>query len=808
MCVNQQSDLLGEDKKKILMKSRLSIQNDNKLSIVCKNHKTERTLFIMSDWDEDMYDESEEEVLSFEDEDESYGSGNVERSSPPLNSEALYFKAKNLKEEENYEEALCVFDDLIQNSESSEEYIFKSIKQKIKIYEHQRCFETICPMLKKLLLFKERVDSSYFSSSLLKILTRLERSNIGIEAKLSILQVFDNYISTLKMTQMDFSTRKLKYKVVLALANQKLVENDYTKAVQILSGLENDIELEDETIKNSFFLDIIAGKLLVLLGNSAPIKELKTYANKATLLISGIPQTRVLGIINEASGVVAMYSEDYKNANKYFQDAFRHYNDSGDTRRVNILVKFVISSILSKSEVNPFQSSDIQGFLKLGSIKLLMNMRNAIQENNVSKYNVIIESTDFSTSFLGQKFLSDFIPVITHMVYSQFVISQIALFERVSFDYFIEKMNIKLSEFKKLVLELFNVGLISKIKIDFRHGIIRKTDCTFLHEKSVNPVSYIRNCFAYYNLCDSATHMDLEREMDNLARNQNKEIGDIEITEKRALNGCSNSDFDVSSKRKFFETFTTKYNVKIQPTNTEDLEMSKFDLFYNNINLRVLAKELFKNHTVGLDLFDDTEIRNKLIKQIELYLRLLSSSAPLPITDDLSFVNRVKDDKRSSEFKKLFSNDKEINVFTQYDPNIPEVTQETSMNPLEPPENFDLIRDPDVSLSRNEKLLERLKTIAKTTEIITEKNAITLLNSGNVNGAADDYELSPRKQLDRGGSYTRLNPCEIFSSVDSPFKATEDQYDYNYAYEDNINNKNGKEDYNDNDDDNLSFNEY
>ncbi|KGK35930.1 hypothetical protein JL09_g4919, partial [Pichia kudriavzevii] len=442
----------------------------------------------MSDWDEDMYDESEEEVLSFEDEDESYGSGNVERSSPPLNSEALYFKAKNLKEEENYEEALCVFDDLIQNSESSEEYIFKSIKQKIKIYEHQRCFETICPMLKKLLLFKERVDSSYFSSSLLKILTRLERSNIGIEAKLSILQVFDNYISTLKMTQMDFSTRKLKYKVVLALANQKLVENDYTKAVQILSGLENDIELEDETIKNSFFLDIIAGKLLVLLGNSAPIKELKTYANKATLLISGIPQTRVLGIINEASGVVAMYSEDYINANKYFQDAFRHYNDSGDTRRVNILVKFVISSILSKSEVNPFQSSDIQGFLKLGSIKLLMNMRNAIQENNVSKYNVIIESTDFSTSFLGQKFLSDFIPVITHMVYSQFVISQIALFERVSFDYFIEKMNIKLSEFKKLVLELFNVGLISKIKIDFRHGIIRKTDCTFLHEKSVNPV--------------------------------------------------------------------------------------------------------------------------------------------------------------------------------------------------------------------------------------------------------------------------------------------------------------------------------
>lgn len=98
MCVNQQSDLLGEDKKKILMKSRLSIQNDNKLSIVCKNHKTERTLFIMSDWDEDMYDESEEEVLSFEDEDESYGSGNVERSSPPLNSEASFvFQGKKLK---------------------------------------------------------------------------------------------------------------------------------------------------------------------------------------------------------------------------------------------------------------------------------------------------------------------------------------------------------------------------------------------------------------------------------------------------------------------------------------------------------------------------------------------------------------------------------------------------------------------------------------------------------------------------------------------------------------------------------------
>lgn len=721
----------------------------------------------MSDWDDDMYDDEEEEELSFEDEDDEMNddddhnnndNGNCVDGNNKTNFELLYFKAKYLKEEDKFDEAIDVFSSIIIQTDQSSVYIFKSMKQLIKIYEHQKNLDKIIEILDRLFLMKDtnQVDNMYFNSSISKIVQRIDNKNYDDSFSSIIFNKFYDYLSKLSLDELDSSNQKLKTKLELIMSNNLIKNNDLDLASQVLNNLEINISKSNESLRNTFYLDVIANKILILINDNTPknLKELKRLSILANSLISGIPQTKILGIINEGSGLVAMYSNDFKKANTYFQNSFKNFNDSGDNRRNDVLVKFIITSILSKSEVNPFQSSDFQGFLKDETVNLLMEVYNAVQNLNVKEFNKLVKSPSFSELLEAHKFIKDFVSEISECIYFEFIINMIPLFEKVKFEYFTKRLGITMIEFKRIFLKLYGKGLINNCKIDYVDNCIISKETTKFIDITFD--QFVEKSFKFYDLSKSTNIENFKNQARNIKKRNSKDVfgsadddGDVQVVDEEESSEQLHSneiesDISMFSKGSHFFEQSNVGSTEIDVTSVnrnllhQDIRDMMFDTVFNTPNLSSLTHIFHGDGIFQKDSAKSIQTRSHLQEYVQQYLVLLETSVPYPVSQNLSYLSQVKDSQTNTEFHKLFPSKAAPPPTSST--NIPDTLQQSTMNPLVPT-NPDAV--PPTAIGAHQRLL----AISHALTTFAHKKNTALVRRPNFTGWVPRKPLAPRHRF-------------------------------------------------------------
>ncbi|ODV86016.1 hypothetical protein CANARDRAFT_198196, partial [[Candida] arabinofermentans NRRL YB-2248] len=405
-----------------------------------------------------------------------------------IDFETEYFWGKELRQDEKYNESLQVFNKII-NSESDNstdmEYKFKSIKQSIKI-----CFElnSINDFMKYLDLFFDNlknVNQQYGELSLSKILYRFDQ-NLKLNSSTSIEEdifnkfydKFMNYIGD-DIVKNSISER-LYIRLNLSKSNILLNNDKFEESSIILKELELILmnEKTSESIKNTFLLDVLAFEMIISTKYQFNLLELKRLTTLANCSISGIPQSKIIGIIKESTGLISMYEEDFKIANVYFQDSFKNFNECGDFQRIEVLIKFIISNLLSESEIDPFKSSDFNGFsIGFENISKLMKLYQFVQNVDILNYNELIYNDfQFQKLVKSNYFISYFLPFVTELIQIKYILKYLKLFKRVKFDKLSVKLNITNSQLEDLLLKLVNLGKVDNIKLDLNKGIIENSD--------------------------------------------------------------------------------------------------------------------------------------------------------------------------------------------------------------------------------------------------------------------------------------------------------------------------------------------
>ncbi|GMF00520.1 unnamed protein product [Ambrosiozyma monospora] len=206
----------------------------------------------MSDWDDDMYDEEEEE-LSFEDSDaeNSDQMDDKEDGSESFDPEGQYFLGKEFRQDENYEQALITFEKVIALKEPEEAeklgvdadnvYIFKSLKQAIKASFESNQYDRVLQYLKLLFEQLPKVDKSYGESSVSKILYRFDHQKANASNEF-IKTFYDQFSGHLKENDTsdpgNASNKRLYIKVGLGKSNALIAANEYPEAKKMLTELE------------------------------------------------------------------------------------------------------------------------------------------------------------------------------------------------------------------------------------------------------------------------------------------------------------------------------------------------------------------------------------------------------------------------------------------------------------------------------------------------------------------------------------------------------------------------------------------
>lgn len=180
------------------------------------------------------------------------------------------------------------------------------------------------------------------------------------------------------------ANERLWLKTNIKLARLWLDRKEYTRLSKSIRELHRACQREDGTddpSKGTYLLEVYALEIQML-SEQKNNKRLKALYSKSLAVKSAVPHPKIMGVIRECGGKMHMSEgvymslrtslhpyplgdygltvgiENWKEAQMDFFEAFRNYDEAGSMQRYQVLKYLVLTSMLVKSEINPFDSQE------------------------------------------------------------------------------------------------------------------------------------------------------------------------------------------------------------------------------------------------------------------------------------------------------------------------------------------------------------------------------------------------------------------------------------------------------------------
>lgn len=386
------------------------------------------------------------------------------------NAEALYYKAKHLKQSD-LEKALAVFTKIIDINETKDEeaeaFKFKAIKQSLKV-------------IYKLNHFEE------FGATFDKFFTSVKLSSLNNSyVEQSFTRILDGYFGLPKTVQLEtistiLSQYKINDRLKLKLSIKKftiLIEmGQFEEILSSLDSIYDDLNnnTASELNKSSNLLEFYAIELQLYLKSNNLLKLKEVY--QKTLSIKHIvPHSKISAIIKESSGLICLDEDNFEMASSEFFESFKNYDEVGDNiKRMRILKYLIISSILNANHINKFESQEIQFFLKNEVVLKYLNLLKSFDSLNLTnfenQYNAIYSQEQAVTE--TDEFLLLNLTKIFKSFQLSFLIDYIKPFKKLSLGKVSRMLKIDTNEIESILVSLKFNNELPNITLDLIDGVI------------------------------------------------------------------------------------------------------------------------------------------------------------------------------------------------------------------------------------------------------------------------------------------------------------------------------------------------
>jgi len=393
----------------------------------------------MSDDDDFMQDSGEEEYdFEYEDDDDEQ-SGDVD-------IENKYYNAKQLKADDP-EAAIDEFLGMPALEEEKSDWGFKGLKQAIKLEFKLARYDKAVEHYKELLTYvKSAVTRNYSEKSINNMLDFIEKAAEDTDA----YRCMENfYALTLDIFQ-STNNERLWLKTNIKLARLWLDRKDYRQLTEKLRELHKACQREDGTddpSKGTYSLEVYSLEILMY-AETRNNKRLKALYQRALKVKSAVPHPKIMGIIRECGGKMHMSEENWKGAQSDFFESFKNYDEAGSLQRIQVLKYLVLATMLSGSDINPFDSQETKPYQNDPRISTMTDLVNAYQLEDIHGYEKILQNNQ---DLLQDPFIAENIDEVTRNVRTKAVVKLVAPYTRFTLAFISKQLKISLAEVQEIV---------------------------------------------------------------------------------------------------------------------------------------------------------------------------------------------------------------------------------------------------------------------------------------------------------------------------------------------------------------------
>ncbi|KAK6080905.1 COP9 signalosome complex subunit 2 [Seiridium cupressi] len=410
--------------------------------------------------DDDFMQESDEEQYDFEYEDDD------EEESGDVDIENKYYNAKQMKGSDP-EDAIAEFLAIPELESEKADWGFKGLKQAIKLEFRLGRYDSAVEHYTELLTYvKSAVTRNYSEKSITNMLDFVEKESEN-EGAQECLEKF--YSLTLDCFQ-STNNERLWLKTNIKLAKLLLDRKDYLVVTKKLRELQKSCQREDgsdDPNKGTYSLEIYALEIQMY-SETRNNKQLKVLYQKALKVRSAVPHPKIMGIIRECGGKMHMSEENWEDAQSDFFESFRNYDEAGSLQRIQVLKYLLLTTMLMKSDINPFDSQETKPYRNDPRIAAMTELVDAYQRDDMHQYSKVLQSNQ---DILADPFIAENIDEVTRNMRTKAIVKLIAPYTRMKLAWIARQLKIPATEVQDILGFLIVDGKI-KGRIDQQSGTL------------------------------------------------------------------------------------------------------------------------------------------------------------------------------------------------------------------------------------------------------------------------------------------------------------------------------------------------
>jgi COP9 signalosome complex subunit 2 len=257
------------------------------------------------------------------------------------------------------------------------------------------------------------------------------------------------YSQTLQSFQ-STNNERLWLKTNIKLAKLFLDRKDYTAVLRKVRELHKACEREDgsdDPSKGTYSLEIYALEIQMY-AETKNNKQLKRLYQRALQVRSAVPHPKIMGIIRECGGKMHMSEENWKDAQSDFFESFRNYDEAGSLQRIQVLKYLVLTTMLMKSDINPFESQETKPYKGDARISAMTDLVDAYQRDDIHRYEAILQN---NKDLLEDPFIAENIDEVTRNMRTKAVLKLISPYTRFNLAFIAKALKISVPEVQDIL---------------------------------------------------------------------------------------------------------------------------------------------------------------------------------------------------------------------------------------------------------------------------------------------------------------------------------------------------------------------
>lgn len=237
---------------------------------------------------------------------------------------------------------------------------------------------------------KSAVTRNYSEKSINNMLDYIEKESENEAARKAMEQFYSLTLNCFQNT----NNERLWLKTNIKLAKLLLDRKEYLAVTKKLRELQKACRRDDGTddpSKGTYSLEIYALEIQMY-AETRNNKQLKVLYQKALKVRSAVPHPKIMGIIRECGGKMHMSEENWKDAQSDFFESFRNYDESGSLQRIQVLKYLLLTTMLMKSDINPFDSQETKPYRNDPRIAAMTELVDAYQRDDMHTYVKVLQN--------------------------------------------------------------------------------------------------------------------------------------------------------------------------------------------------------------------------------------------------------------------------------------------------------------------------------------------------------------------------------------------------------------------------------